>query len=258
MDDVITCSICSLPFNDPRALHCLHTFCLTCISNWAKTSEKQDAVECPLCREETRLNGRSIEVALKPNYVAIGILDKMKNQSQKEMCDFHENEKGVIYCKTCKKKTKQLAQLESNYEQMIKQNEQLEKDIQLLKENRKKQQEYFETELKKQKEKIEMLEKEKQNAAQKQMDLMKEMMNAQMFSLVGLGGLGLGGLGGLGAFSGHGLERVGLDIDRGCYSSKSKGHKKFYTLRSGERRKLFTGPKGGRFYYTSGGNKRYI
>lgn len=35
--------------------------------------------------------------------MAIGILDKMKNQSQKEMCDFHENEKGVIYCKTCKK-----------------------------------------------------------------------------------------------------------------------------------------------------------
>jgi len=84
-------------------LNCQHTFCLTCISNWANTLKKQDAVECPLCREETRFNGRSIEVALKPNYVAIGILDKMKNQSQKEMCDFHENEKGVIYCKTCKK-----------------------------------------------------------------------------------------------------------------------------------------------------------
>ena len=84
-------------------MHCQHTFCLTCISNWAKTSKKQDAVECPLCREETRLNGRSIEVALKPNYVVKDILDKMKNQSQKEMCDFHENEKGVIYCKTCKK-----------------------------------------------------------------------------------------------------------------------------------------------------------
>src|SRR5690606_6733038 len=115
--------------------------------------------------EECEVLQRSLMIKLEMD-------EKLRIQEEKAIQAEIENEK----------KTKQLAQLESNYEQMIKQNEQLEKDIQLLKENRKKQQEYFETELKKQKEKIEMLEKEKQNAAQKQMDLMKVCTNLIIYN----------------------------------------------------------------------------
>ncbi len=48
----LECSICCGPFNDPRALPCLHPFCCGCLENWAKTCSKEGtSVTCPLCNQ---------------------------------------------------------------------------------------------------------------------------------------------------------------------------------------------------------------
>ena len=49
--DLTLCGICQAPiYDDPKALPCLHTFCLGCIEEWAKG--KKDRIVCPLCKED--------------------------------------------------------------------------------------------------------------------------------------------------------------------------------------------------------------
>ncbi len=48
----LECSICHGPFDDPRALPCLHPFCCGCLKNWAKRCSKDGkVVSCPLCKK---------------------------------------------------------------------------------------------------------------------------------------------------------------------------------------------------------------
>ena len=48
--DLINCSICLEPFDDPRALPCLHTFCLKCLKPMEEESEPGEQLKCPMCR----------------------------------------------------------------------------------------------------------------------------------------------------------------------------------------------------------------
>ena len=47
--DLTQCGICLLTLQDPKALPCLHSFCVKCLSQWAKYKPK---VTCPLCMQE--------------------------------------------------------------------------------------------------------------------------------------------------------------------------------------------------------------
>ena len=49
--DLLKCSLCCWEFKDPRALPCLHTFCLQCLIE-LKYSEWHDALKCPMCKED--------------------------------------------------------------------------------------------------------------------------------------------------------------------------------------------------------------
>ena len=51
VQDIITCSICVEEAKDPRPLTCQHTFCLLCLKTYIETKERQDELECPVCRE---------------------------------------------------------------------------------------------------------------------------------------------------------------------------------------------------------------
>ena len=54
--NLIECSICCGPFDDPRALPCLHPFCCSCLESWAKTCSKDGKiVNCPLCKKIYRV-----------------------------------------------------------------------------------------------------------------------------------------------------------------------------------------------------------
>ena len=47
--DLTQCGICLLTLQEPKALPCLHSFCVKCLSHWAKGKTK---VTCPLCVQE--------------------------------------------------------------------------------------------------------------------------------------------------------------------------------------------------------------
>ena len=50
--DLTTCSLCLGEFQDPRALPCLHTFCLNCLVQHCNSNQRNARVKCPECREQ--------------------------------------------------------------------------------------------------------------------------------------------------------------------------------------------------------------
>ena len=57
----IECSLCMDPFDDPRALPCLHTFCFKCL----KQLLDQDKIKCPKCRKEYDFTADTVETLPK-------------------------------------------------------------------------------------------------------------------------------------------------------------------------------------------------
>ena len=43
------CSICLKISDDPRTLHCLHSFCKKCLENFV-AGKREDKLRCPACR----------------------------------------------------------------------------------------------------------------------------------------------------------------------------------------------------------------
>src|SRR6218665_412446 len=52
--EITECPICMSPFNDPRMLPCIHTFCFECLKRTAEANQKNpgDMLPCPLCRKD--------------------------------------------------------------------------------------------------------------------------------------------------------------------------------------------------------------
>ena len=53
--DLLKCSLCLSEFKDPRALPCLHTFCLKCLINLADANQEADTLKCPMCQEHHKM-----------------------------------------------------------------------------------------------------------------------------------------------------------------------------------------------------------
>ncbi|MBN3286840.1 RN225 protein, partial [Polyodon spathula] len=55
----LECTVCFCPYDNvfkaPKVLSCHHTFCLECLARINVSSEDNEALLCPLCREETQL-----------------------------------------------------------------------------------------------------------------------------------------------------------------------------------------------------------
>src|ERR1043165_3030109 len=52
VDDMTTCCICTEVYTDPKALPCIHTFCMKCIQENGLKNNKGpgDEMPCPICR----------------------------------------------------------------------------------------------------------------------------------------------------------------------------------------------------------------
>ena len=62
-EDLTKCGICKETVTDPKALPCLHTFCLVCLREWishdhgdgASSSTESTLVVCPACKKTVHL-----------------------------------------------------------------------------------------------------------------------------------------------------------------------------------------------------------
>ena len=62
-EDLTKCGICKDTITDPKALPCLHTFCLVCLREWTDhdTTTSSSHVICPACKKAFSLPDEGVE-----------------------------------------------------------------------------------------------------------------------------------------------------------------------------------------------------
>ncbi len=60
LQDEIICPLCCSVFNNPRTLHCLHSYCEDCLFHFHQSKHFSDTLDCPECREVTVLEEEGI------------------------------------------------------------------------------------------------------------------------------------------------------------------------------------------------------
>ena len=69
--ELVTCSLCTEEFREPRALPCLHTFCLSCLEQLVVSNPQARTVKCPLCQADWVIpSGIQVQVLL-PSYSSV-------------------------------------------------------------------------------------------------------------------------------------------------------------------------------------------
>ncbi|KAH3710443.1 tripartite motif-containing protein 3-like isoform X2 [Dreissena polymorpha] len=76
-EDFLTCPICFNSFTNPKALPCLHTFCLQCLVDYVKDNTQ---FPCPTCREVIVVPPQGMS-AFKDDYRVISLQDTVGNNS---------------------------------------------------------------------------------------------------------------------------------------------------------------------------------
>ena len=104
----ITCGVCSKPYNDPRMLSCLHSFCLQCLHHEIGKSGSQQMFQCPICERNTSipLGGASVlpqNLHLGFEVEVAGYMSKMVNNSEVccDECVDGRNGLAVVFCCMC-------------------------------------------------------------------------------------------------------------------------------------------------------------
>ena len=104
----ITCAVCSKPYNDPRILPCLHSYCLQCLHHEIEKSGSQQMFQCPICERNTSIpvGGASVlpqNLHLGFEVEVAGYMSKMGNNSDVacDHCIDGDNGPAVVFCCTC-------------------------------------------------------------------------------------------------------------------------------------------------------------
>ena len=110
--DLTTCSICLETFKKPKALPCIHTFCLQCLDTYCKDKDPGEEATCPLCRKVFTISHDGIKAI--PTNVFIEQLIEVnkaahtdgKQMGDKtipcELCsDVKEEIKAISHCLEC-------------------------------------------------------------------------------------------------------------------------------------------------------------
>ncbi|KAL5496566.1 hypothetical protein EMCRGX_G012872 [Ephydatia muelleri] len=104
----ITCGVCSKPYNDPRILPCLHSFCLQCLDHEIEKCGSQQMLQCPICEQNTSIpvGGASVlpqNLHLGFEVEVAGYLSKMTSNSD-VACDQSaegSSDPAVVFCCAC-------------------------------------------------------------------------------------------------------------------------------------------------------------
>ena len=86
-EELVHCGICFAEIDKPKALPCLHTFCLKCLTSWSQTSARKqpdrytDVVSCPSCREEFPIPQGGVK-NLRSNFFVTKLKERKSIQRQ--------------------------------------------------------------------------------------------------------------------------------------------------------------------------------
>src|SRR5215469_11285651 len=99
-----TCSICLDTLKIPKALPCLHTFCLECLLKHVDDAGPGDQFSCPLCRLVVTIPTDGLP-ALPTNFLIIQILQSSFHSEQSssdfDNCGMCEISVCTKYCIEC-------------------------------------------------------------------------------------------------------------------------------------------------------------
>ena len=103
---IIFCGVCSVPYNDPRILPCLHSFCQKCLHLEIEKSGSQQVFKCPTCERSTSIPAGGASVL--PQNLHLGFEVQVagaKIVSNSEVCcdlciDGHSGP-AEVFCYTC-------------------------------------------------------------------------------------------------------------------------------------------------------------
>ena len=105
----MTCGVCSKPYNDPRILSCLHSFCLQCLHHEIEKSGSQQMFKCPICEQNTSIpvGGASVlpqNLHLGFEVEVAGYMSKMVSNSEVccDECVDGRNGLAVVFCCMCR------------------------------------------------------------------------------------------------------------------------------------------------------------
>ena len=108
INKVIICHLCSKPFDDPRIVPCLHSFCLQCLHHEIEKSGSQQMFQCPICEQNTSIpvGGASVvpqNLHLGFQVEVAGYMSKMVNNSEVccDECVDGRNGLAVVFCCMC-------------------------------------------------------------------------------------------------------------------------------------------------------------
>jgi len=106
--DWTVCTICLEMFDNPKALPCLHGFCLKCLQRYFKDNSPGNEVPCPLCRTKFKIPSDGLR-ALRHHFFIQHLVDA-RNAASKEQeliqlrasyCDKHKDKQVELYCYDC-------------------------------------------------------------------------------------------------------------------------------------------------------------
>ncbi|XP_022086373.1 E3 ubiquitin-protein ligase TRIM56-like [Acanthaster planci] len=106
----LECSICFNRFAQPKALDCLHSFCLDCLKHHRDSQDPYARkIKCPLCRRDTTLPSNRLE-DLPTNHALSALVEDVGKREQPlqgegseitcQSCD--EQNQALSFCNECK------------------------------------------------------------------------------------------------------------------------------------------------------------
>lgn len=81
-EEFLSCKICLDPYQRPKALPCLHTFCEHCLKDYVRrhTGVRSGYFPCPICRKDIRIPDGGIE-EFQDNFLLLSLSDTLDEDS---------------------------------------------------------------------------------------------------------------------------------------------------------------------------------
>ncbi|XP_071944859.1 tripartite motif-containing protein 2-like [Antedon mediterranea] len=100
-EKVLECQICFNRLKEPRTLTCLHSFCLGCLENWLKKTNK---VSCPICSKSYQIQEGGLK-KLPPNTFMNNLLETIEQFSNTDetKCICGKEGRSKTYCQECRR-----------------------------------------------------------------------------------------------------------------------------------------------------------